>query len=103
MKSSAAAPCAASSRLTGAAAPVAGGIVTTPRDYMSFLGALTRGELLEPTTLDEMLSNAFPLAAKSGILAIVTARVRCLTIQHSRPARIPCSAPARALQGFSTS
>ena len=57
---------------------------------MSFLGALTRGELLEPTTLDEMLSNAFPLAAKSGILAVVTARVRCLTIQHSRPARIPC-------------
>ena len=49
---------------------------------MSFLGALARGELLEPTTLDEMLSNAFPLAAKSGILAVVTARVRCLTIQQ---------------------
>ena len=43
---------------------------------MSFLGALTRGELLEPAMLDEMLSNAFPLAAKSGILSIVTARVR---------------------------
>ena len=55
---------------------VAGGIVTTPRDYMSFLGALTRGELLEPAMLDEVLSNAFPLAAKSGILSIVTARVR---------------------------
>ena len=46
---------------------------------MSFLGALTRGELLEPATLDMMLSNAFPLAAKSGILAVVTARVRCLS------------------------
>ena len=42
---------------------------------MSFLGALTRGELLEPATLDMMLSNAFPLAAKSGILAIVTCGV----------------------------
>ena len=59
---------------------------------MSFLGALTRGELLEPATLDDMLSNAFPLAAKSGLLAIVTARVRCLTIQQLPGAdSLPCS------------
>jgi CubicO group peptidase (beta-lactamase class C family) len=53
---------------------IAGGLLSTPRDYLRFMGAYLRGELVSLATVDAMMSDAYPSAVNSGLLAIVAAR-----------------------------
>lgn len=53
---------------------LAGGIVSTPRDYFSFLGMVFRNELLSEATNSMMMSNPFPAARSHGIFLPLSAR-----------------------------
>jgi len=53
---------------------LAGGIEAPPREYMQFLGALTRGELVSRAYLDMMFSDPFPDASRGDIFGIASTR-----------------------------
>jgi CubicO group peptidase (beta-lactamase class C family) len=53
---------------------LAGGISSTPRDYMAFLSSFVAGEIVSNSTIAAMLSDAFPAANKTGLFAITAAR-----------------------------
>jgi hypothetical protein len=53
---------------------LAGGLVSTPGDYRSFLNAFVGGRIVRVDTLDEIMSDAHPVANKLGFLALLSAR-----------------------------